>query len=106
MRRIDLIGCLYDAGIAALPMVALVNLLIGGILACVGVGAACPIVENAAPSIVAYGSGTLDWSPLESAVHVDDVGLVDAITHTVGKLADAIVLDIRQGSARSALRPD
>jgi phospholipid/cholesterol/gamma-HCH transport system permease protein len=36
MRRVDLLACLYDAGIAALPMVALVNVLVGGILAFVG----------------------------------------------------------------------
>jgi phospholipid/cholesterol/gamma-HCH transport system permease protein len=36
MRRTDLLACLYDAGIAALPMVALVNVLVGGILAFVG----------------------------------------------------------------------
>jgi phospholipid/cholesterol/gamma-HCH transport system permease protein len=36
MRGIDLITCMYDAGIAALPMVALVNILVGGILAFVG----------------------------------------------------------------------
>lgn len=36
MRRVDLVACLYDAGIAALPMVALVNVLVGGILAFVG----------------------------------------------------------------------
>jgi phospholipid/cholesterol/gamma-HCH transport system permease protein len=36
MRRVDLVAHLYDAGIAALPMVALVNVLVGGILAFVG----------------------------------------------------------------------
>jgi phospholipid/cholesterol/gamma-HCH transport system permease protein len=36
MRGVDLVGCMYDAGIAALPMVALVNVLVGGILAFVG----------------------------------------------------------------------
>jgi phospholipid/cholesterol/gamma-HCH transport system permease protein len=36
MRRIDFVGCMYDAGIAALPMVALVNVLVGAILAFVG----------------------------------------------------------------------
>ncbi len=36
MRRIDLVRCMYDAGIAALPMVALVNVLVGAILAFVG----------------------------------------------------------------------
>jgi phospholipid/cholesterol/gamma-HCH transport system permease protein len=36
MRRSDLVACLYDAGIAALPMIALVNVLVGGILAFVG----------------------------------------------------------------------
>jgi phospholipid/cholesterol/gamma-HCH transport system permease protein len=36
MRRVDFVACMIDAGIAALPMVALVNLLVGGILAFVG----------------------------------------------------------------------
>lgn len=36
MRRTDLLSCLYDAGVASLPMVALVNVLIGAILAFVG----------------------------------------------------------------------
>jgi phospholipid/cholesterol/gamma-HCH transport system permease protein len=36
MRRVDFVACLYDAGIAALPMVALINLLVGAILAFVG----------------------------------------------------------------------
>jgi phospholipid/cholesterol/gamma-HCH transport system permease protein len=36
MRRVDFVACLYDAGIAALPMVALVNVLVGAILAFVG----------------------------------------------------------------------
>lgn len=36
MRGVDLITCMYDAGIAALPIVAVVNILIGGILAFVG----------------------------------------------------------------------
>ncbi len=36
MRSVDFVGCMYDAGIAALPMVALVNVLVGGILAFVG----------------------------------------------------------------------
>ncbi len=36
MRRADLLTCIYDAGIAALPMVALVNVLVGAILAFVG----------------------------------------------------------------------
>jgi phospholipid/cholesterol/gamma-HCH transport system permease protein len=36
MRGVDLLDCVYDAGIAALPMVALVNVLVGGILAFVG----------------------------------------------------------------------
>jgi len=36
MRRNDLLASLYDAGVAALPMVALVNVLVGGILAFVG----------------------------------------------------------------------
>ncbi len=36
MRRVDFLGCMYDAGFAALPMVALVNVLVGAILAFVG----------------------------------------------------------------------
>jgi len=36
MRRVDFLSCMYDAGIAALPMVALVNVLVGAILAFVG----------------------------------------------------------------------
>jgi phospholipid/cholesterol/gamma-HCH transport system permease protein len=36
MRGTDLLTCLYDAGIAALPIVTVVNVLIGGILAFVG----------------------------------------------------------------------
>ncbi len=36
MRRVDFLACMYDAGIAALPMVALVNVLVGAILAFVG----------------------------------------------------------------------
>ena len=36
MRRVDFVSCMYDAGIAALPMVALVNVLVGAILAFVG----------------------------------------------------------------------
>ena len=36
MRGTDLVACMRDAGIAALPIVAVVNLLVGGILAFVG----------------------------------------------------------------------
>ncbi len=36
MRGVDLVACMDRAGIAALPMVALVNILVGGILAFVG----------------------------------------------------------------------
>ena len=36
VRRIDLLTSVRDAGVAALPMVALVNLMVGGILAFVG----------------------------------------------------------------------
>jgi phospholipid/cholesterol/gamma-HCH transport system permease protein len=36
MRRCDLVDCMHDAGIAALPIVMVVNLLVGGILAFVG----------------------------------------------------------------------
>jgi phospholipid/cholesterol/gamma-HCH transport system permease protein len=35
-RIVDLLTCIQDAGIAALPMVALVNILVGGIVAFVG----------------------------------------------------------------------
>lgn len=36
MRGADLLTCLYDAGIGALPIVTIVNILVGGILAFVG----------------------------------------------------------------------
>lgn len=36
MRRVDLLTYLYDAGVGALPIVTIVNLLVGGILAFVG----------------------------------------------------------------------
>lgn len=36
MRRSDLLDCLFDAGVSALPIVAIVNLLVGAILAFVG----------------------------------------------------------------------
>ena len=36
MRRVDLVDCLQDAGISALPIVIIVNILMGGILAFVG----------------------------------------------------------------------
>ncbi len=36
MRGVDLLTCTYDAGIGALPIVTVVNLLVGGILAFVG----------------------------------------------------------------------
>jgi len=36
MRAVDLLGCMRDAGIGALPIVTIVNVLIGGILAFVG----------------------------------------------------------------------
>ncbi|MDB6083782.1 MAG: hypothetical protein JWN43_1663 [Gammaproteobacteria bacterium] len=36
MRTVDLLACVEDAGISALPMVALVNILVGGIVAFVG----------------------------------------------------------------------
>jgi phospholipid/cholesterol/gamma-HCH transport system permease protein len=35
-RAVDLLICMYDAGIAALPIVTIVNILVGGILAFVG----------------------------------------------------------------------
>jgi phospholipid/cholesterol/gamma-HCH transport system permease protein len=36
MRGVDLIACMWDAGIGALPIVTVVNVLVGGILAFVG----------------------------------------------------------------------
>lgn len=36
MRGADLLSCMYDAGIGALPIVTIVNVLVGGILAFVG----------------------------------------------------------------------
>lgn len=36
MRRVDLMDCLYEAGVGALPIVTVVNILVGAILAFVG----------------------------------------------------------------------
>jgi phospholipid/cholesterol/gamma-HCH transport system permease protein len=36
VRRVDLLTCIYEAGAAALPIVTIVNVLIGGIIAFVG----------------------------------------------------------------------
>jgi len=36
MRGVDLLTCMHEAGVAALPIVTIVNLLVGGILAFVG----------------------------------------------------------------------
>lgn len=36
MRRVDLLDCIHEAGVAALPIVTIVNVLIGGIVAFVG----------------------------------------------------------------------
>jgi uncharacterized lipoprotein YmbA len=64
------------------------------------------ILDNAAPRSVAYGGGTFDASPQGSITQPGDARMVDAISRTLGKLADAIALNIRQSSERSALRAD
>jgi len=61
------------------------------------------IVETATPHAVIYGSGTFDSSPVGSTIAVDDGRLVDAVSRTVGKLADAIALNMTQSAGRSAV---
>jgi len=66
------------------------------------------IVNHAPPRAVAYGGGTFNSSPAVSSVGVGsavgggDGRLVDALSRTVGKLADAIALNLRQSADRAA----
>ena len=59
------------------------------------------IVDHAAARAVAGGSGTFDSSPMGSPIGMGDERLVDAMSRTVGKLADAIVLNIGLSTERS-----
>jgi uncharacterized lipoprotein YmbA len=69
-------------------------------------GATWAIVDNVAPRSVAYGGGTFNSSSITSVTQAGDARLVGAISQTLGKLADAIALNIRQSSERSAQRAD
>jgi len=59
------------------------------------------IIDHDAPHALDGGSGTFDSSALGTGV--GDARLVDAISRTLDKLADAIAADIRQSDERSAL---
>jgi uncharacterized lipoprotein YmbA len=62
------------------------------------------LVDRGAPQALASGGGMFDSSPQGSTMGVDDAQLVDAVSHTVDELANAIALNIRQGAPRSALQ--
>jgi uncharacterized lipoprotein YmbA len=65
------------------------------------IAATWTIVDHDAPHAVEAGSGTFESSALGSGV--DDARLVDAMSRTLNKLADAIAVGIRQSYERSAL---
>jgi phospholipid/cholesterol/gamma-HCH transport system permease protein len=79
-RAADLVACIHDAGIAALPMVALVNLLVGGIVAFVG---------------------SLQLSRFGARIYVSDlIGVMEI--REMAPLITAIVMSGRTGSAYAA----
>jgi phospholipid/cholesterol/gamma-HCH transport system permease protein len=80
MRVVDLITCMQDAGMAALPMVAVVNILVGGIVAFVG-----------AIQLRRFGAG----------IYITDlVGIAEV--REMAPLMTAIVMSGRTGSAYAA----
>lgn len=56
------------------------------------------IVDHDASRPVSTGSGTFYSAPMGSTTDVGDARLVEAISRTVGELADAITLKIPQGA--------
>jgi phospholipid/cholesterol/gamma-HCH transport system permease protein len=80
MRIVDLLISIYDAGIAALPMVALVNILVGGIVAFVG---------------------GIQLRRLGAEIYVADLTGV-TVVREMAPLMTAIVMSGRTGSAYAA----
>jgi phospholipid/cholesterol/gamma-HCH transport system permease protein len=80
MRGTDLLTCTYEAGIAALPIVTIVNVLVGGILAFVG-----------AVQLSKFGAG----------IYVADLVGVAMVREMAG-LMTAIVMSGRTGGAYAA----
>jgi phospholipid/cholesterol/gamma-HCH transport system permease protein len=80
MRIVDLLTSIYDAGIAALPMVALVNILVGGIVAFVG---------------------GIQLRRLGAEIYVADLTGV-TVVREMAPLMTAIVMSGRTGSAYAA----
>jgi len=70
------------------------------------IAATWSIVDHDAPRAVATGSGTFDSSSTGITTDVGDARLVDAVSRTVGKLADTIALNIRQRNERSGFKTD
>jgi uncharacterized lipoprotein YmbA len=56
------------------------------------------IVDHDASRLVSTGSGTFYSSPMGSTTEVGDARLVEVISRTLGELADAIALQIPQGT--------
>jgi phospholipid/cholesterol/gamma-HCH transport system permease protein len=80
MRAVDLMSCIRDAGVAALPMVALVNALVGGIIAFVG---------------------TVQLRTLGAAIYVSNlIGVTEV--REMAPLITAILMSGRTGSAYAA----
>jgi phospholipid/cholesterol/gamma-HCH transport system permease protein len=80
LRRLDVLDCAWDAGIAAVPIVTVVNVLVGGILAFVG-----------AAQLRRFGAG----------IYVADLIGV-AVTREMAAVMTAIIMSGRTGGAYAA----
>jgi len=80
MRGVDLIGAMFDAGVAALPIVTVVGLLVGGILAFIG-----------ATELAQFGAG----------VYVADLVSIGMVRE-MAALMTAIIMAGRTGGAYAA----
>lgn len=70
------------------------------------IAATWTIVDHGLPLAVVHGGGTFDSSSADRSEGVGDARLVDALSRTAGKLADAIILDIRPITEPSTLHAD
>jgi hypothetical protein len=86
-RIVDLLAYLEDAGIAALPMVALVNLLVGGIVAFVA------ILEPHSGAVLTEGRGNFVATPVRGGNPIDGAvvaGMADAVNQLADSIASAV----------------
>jgi uncharacterized lipoprotein YmbA len=60
------------------------------------IAASWSLVEQGASRTVASGSGMFESPAMGSAIGLDDARLVDAVSHTLDELANAIAVNVRQ----------